>query len=218
MAQFRQDFFNTYIDLTHEETDKLLVALPSGAGAIGGVLAAVGVPVFAVGIVGAAIAAHLTWELAAIKACDRGEGVTLTTNAFLAVGMIVIPSARIVESWEGWSAVDDFTLKSADGDEIVSKISHNGDPATVSFTLNNQAPSGWDKAFHLYDGTGADWIRYARAHSQVEDGLWAGQVYNGQPFIFMKPKMFGVWREVLTIRQLERLRPGSVVTFTWVRD
>jgi hypothetical protein len=208
----------TYIDLTHEETDKLVVSLPTGAGAIGGILTAAGVPVFAVGIVAAAIAAHLAWELAAIKAADRGEGVTLTMNAFLAIGMIVIPSNRIVERWDGWSAVDDFSLRSADGDEIVSKITHNGDPATVTFRLNNQAPSGWDKAFHLYDGTGADWIRYARPHAQTEDGLWAGQVHNGQPFTFMKPKMFGVWREVLSIRQLERLRPGSVVTFTWVRD
>ena len=100
-------------------------------------------------------------------------------NAFLAVGMIVIPSTRIVERWDGWSAVDNFTLMSADGDEITSQIRHDGDPGTVSITLNNQAPSGWDKAFHLYDGTGADWIRYARGHSQVEDGLWAGPYTTG---------------------------------------
>ena len=70
---FRQDALNTYIDLTHEETDKLLTVIPTGAGAIGGLLAAVGVPVFAVGIVAAAIAAHLAWKIA----CDQGGATTV---------------------------------------------------------------------------------------------------------------------------------------------
>ena len=144
--------------------------------------------------------------------------MTLTMNAFLTLGMIVIPSSRLPEQWEGWSSVDDFSLKSADGDQIKSHIDHNGDQNKVVFRLNNQCPSNWDKAFHLYDGTGSNWIRYARAHSQVEESLGANQVRNGQPFIFMKPKMFGVWRDVLTMRQLENCTPGSVVTFTWTKD
>ena len=56
MAVFRQDVLNTYIDLTHEETDKLLGGIPAGAGAITGILTAVGVPAFALGIIAACLA------------------------------------------------------------------------------------------------------------------------------------------------------------------
>src|SRR5438876_4731427 len=95
MASFRMDGPNLRIELDHEETqnftDKLI---PGGSTAVAGFLTAIGVPVFAVGIVAAAIALHAAWEIPAIKAADKGQGVFLTAPLFPFGGAIVFPSTR----------------------------------------------------------------------------------------------------------------------------
>jgi hypothetical protein len=215
MATFTQDFLNTNIDLSHEETLQLIELLKKGADSAAA-LSAFGIPAFAVGIIAAALAIHATWEIAWITSSDRGSGVRLTCPLYLAPSMIVIPSPRIPEASEGWSRSMDYQLLSTDGDVIKTHIVVNGDPSTIVFRLKNQC--GWDKAFQMFDGEGNNWVRVARGHSQVEDSLWSGQVKNNQPFIFRKPKMFGVWHEILAVHELEFLKPGSVVTFSWIKD
>jgi hypothetical protein len=75
--KFSMDGPNARLELTHQETDDLLKALPAGGAAITAALLGFGVPAFAVGVSGAALTAHAAWEGAAIKAADKGQGVFL---------------------------------------------------------------------------------------------------------------------------------------------
>jgi hypothetical protein len=94
--KFSMDGPNDRIELTHQETDDLLKAFPGGVGAVTAALAGFGVPAIAVGVVGAALAAHIAWEGAAIKAADKGQGVFLTSPMVPSgpIGLLVIPSTR----------------------------------------------------------------------------------------------------------------------------
>jgi len=178
------------------------------------------VPAVAVGIVGAALTAHAAWEGAAIKAADKGQGVFLTSPMvpFGPIGLFVIPSTRYEVDNENWSARDDDVIGSSEGDVIETHIDNGGDPKTVVFRLNNQSPEGWDKALVLRDGLGGQFWVQAKGFSQAENGLWADQVGNGQPIDFWKPKFGGIWTDIFAVRGLERLQPGSIVTFTWKND
>jgi hypothetical protein len=218
--KFMMDGPNARIELTHQETEDLLKSLAGGIPVVTAGLAALGVPAFAVGVVGAALVAHAAWEGAAIKAADKGQGVFLTSPIvpFGPIGLLVIPSTRYEIDNENWSAADDAVIGSTEGDVIETHIDHGGDPNTVVFRLNNQSPEGWDKALVLRDGLGGQWWIQAKGFGQAENGLWADQVRNGQPIDFWKPKFLGQWTDIFSVRGLERLAPGSVVTFTWKND
>jgi hypothetical protein len=219
MAKTFMDGPNLRLELTHEETVNLTdKVLPAGPAGIGAFLAGVGVSAAALGVVGAALAAHLAWEIPAIKAADKGAGVFLTMPLFPLGGVVLIPSTRYEFDNEGWSSHDDYTIGSTEGDVITTHIDHSGDPATVVFRLNNQSPEGWDKAMVLRDGLGGQWRIEAKGFSSAENGLWADQVHNGQPLTFWKPKFLGQWAEIFSVHGLEKLQPGSVVTFTWTKD
>lgn len=218
--KFTMDGPNARLELNHQETDDLLKALAGGVPAITGLLTALGVPAFALGVIAAALALHATWEGAAIKAADKGQGVFLTSPMvpFGPVGGLVIPTTRYEFDNADWSANGDDVIGSTEGDVIETHIDNGGDPKTVVFRLNNQAPSGWDKALMLRDGLGSQFWIQAKGFSQAENGLWADQVRNGQPVNFWKPKFLGQWADIFAVYGLERLQPGSVVTFTWKKD
>jgi hypothetical protein len=210
---------NLRLELTHHETvdftDKIL---PGGEAATAAFLTAVGVPVFAVGVVGAALALHAAWEIPAIKAADKGGGVFLTAPLFPFAGAILIPSTRYEYDNDGWSSKAEDVIGSTEGDVIETHVENSGDPNTVVFRLRNECPSRWDKGLVLRDGLGGEWFLKATPFNQAENGLWADQVRNGQPLTFWKPKFLGAWAEIFSISHLERLAPGAVVTFTWKQD
>ena len=220
--KFSMDGPNARIELTHQETDDLLKALPAGGAAITAALASFGVPPFALAVISGALTAHVAWEVGAIKAADKGQGVFLTAPMapLMPFGFppVLIPSTRYEVDNENWSAKDDDVIGSSEGDVIETHIDHGGDPKTVVFRLNNQSPEGWDKALMLRDGLGGQFWVQAKGFSQAESGLWADQVGNGQPIDFWKPKFLGQWTDIFAVRGLERLQPGSVVTFTWKND
>ena len=221
MASAKMDGPNLRIELTHEETvnftDK---ELPGGSVAVSAALAGFGVPAFAVGIVAAALSAHLAWEIPAIKAADKGAGVFLTVPMvpFGAIGLIVIPSTRYEFDNDGWSEADAAKVGSSEGDVIETHIEYGGDPDVVVFRLNNQSPQGWAKAMVLRDGLGGQWWIEAKGFSQAENGLYSQQLQNGQQLTFWKPKFLGQWSEIFSVGGLEKIAPGATVTFTWRND
>jgi hypothetical protein len=48
--------------------------------------------------------------------------------------------------------------------------------------------------------------------------LWANQVNNGQSLTFSKAKFLGIHCDVYTLGGLDRLTPGSRITFAWAVD
>jgi hypothetical protein len=69
------------------------------------------------------------------------------------------------------------------------------------------------------DGLGSEWeIRAQGRGASATNGLWADQVKNGQVLTFRKPKVFGIWHDVIQIGFLGDLDPGDRVVFTWRRD
>ena len=225
MASVHWSPWDVRIELDHEETDKL-VGLGGGATAasISGVLASLGLAGPWVAIVAAAIALHLAWQLPLIKSKDKGNGVFLLMpwpgGPVLPppLGVVVIPYTRYAPDNTSWAAQSKSTIGSPDGDIIEVEIEPINDPTVVVFTLSNQVPSGWKKAMVLRDGLGGEWWIEARGNSRAENGLYADQLGNGQHITFWKPKTFGHWTEIFSIRGLEQLKPGSRVIFTWVDD
>jgi hypothetical protein len=218
--QVTMDGPNLRLELTHEETDSLLKAMTGGVPAISALLTAAGVPVFAVGIAAGALALHAAWEGAAIKAADKGEGVFLTspTVPLGPIGFLFIPTTRHSIDNEGWSTKPESTIGSTEGDLIATQIADGGDPKTVVFRLVNQTSLCWNKAIVLRDGTGGEFWIEAHGCGTAENGLWSEQVKNGQVITFWKPKFAGQWQPIFNLGGLERLQPGSVVTFTWKSD
>jgi hypothetical protein len=219
MATVTMDGPNLRIELDHQETEDFVnKLLPGSEAAMTAFLKAVGVPVFAVGVVAAALVLHAAWEIPAIKNADKGSGVFLTAPLFPLGGVILIPSTRYVAENDGWSSKPETVIGSTEGDIIETLVEQNGDPQTVVFRLRNQCESGWEKAFLLRDGLGGEWFIKAPGFGQAQEGLWADQVRNGQALAFWKPKFAYLWKEIFSVRDLDKLAPGSVVTFTWVRD
>jgi hypothetical protein len=219
MANAMMDGPNLRIELDHQETEDFVTKwLPGGETAVAGFLKIVGVPAPALVIVAGALALHAAWEIPAIRNADKGSGVFLTAPLFPFGGLIVIPSTRYVVDNNGWSSKPEAIVGSTEGDIIETQVEQNGDPQTVVFRLSNQCPNGWEKAFVLRDGLGSQWFVRAPGFSQAQEGLWADQVHNGQPLTFWKPKFWGQWTEIFSVTDLDKLGPGSVVTFTWVKD
>lgn len=213
------------MELDHEETGKV-VGLGGGATAtsIAAVLASLGFAGPWVAIVAGAIALHLAWQLPLIASRDKGNGVWLVMpwpgGPALPppLGAIVIPYTRYAPDNSLWSSKPDSTIGSTDGDVIEVHIEPIDNAEVVVFVLNNQVPSGWDKAMVLRDGLGGEWWLQAKGHNRIESGLYSSQLGNGQHITFFKPKTFGHWTEMFSVNGLEQLQPGSRVIFTWVDD
>lgn len=115
-----------------------------------------------------------------------------------------------------------------DSDLIQVTIEENApgvSPAEVEFKLTTPPDIYWYKAICVSDGSGAAWYieNYETPDKKVkkhEDHvtLWATQVKNGQPLIFAKAGFLGIHKNSYSLRGLERLKPGSRVTFNWYRD
>lgn len=210
------------IELDHEETTQLVTLGGTvTAASVTGLLTAFGIASAAAGIVGAAVALHAAWQLPLIKSRDQGNGVILTVPMLGVIpiaGAVVIPYTRYAPDNAAWSSKAKSTIGSTDGDIIETTIEPGDNTSMVTFVLSNQVPSGWHKAMVLRDGLGQEWWGEAKGFSRVEGTLPSETMGNGQPITFWKPKQFGVWTEIFSVRELEQIKPGSKVTFTWVDD
>jgi hypothetical protein len=76
--------------------------------------------------VGLAIAAHVTWEVAATKAADKGDGVPSTRH-------ITVVS-------DEWAKLRDGEFRSASGDVIHYHVDGGGDPANRPLPPRQRMP------------------------------------------------------------------------------
>jgi hypothetical protein len=118
--------------------------------------------------------------------------------------------------YECWT----YRVPLPDGDLIDLEIREAAaDPAVVDFVLVLSGNVTWKKILNMPDGQGSSWDIIAEGrNASASNGLWAQQVHNGQVLTFSKAKTFGWMTPVYTLGGLERLRPGTRVTFTWVKD
>lgn len=116
-----------------------------------------------------------------------------------------------------------------DSDLIQVTIEENApgvSPAEVEFRLTTPPNITFYKGICVSDGTGAAWYieNYGQgigapvAKHEDHVTLWATQVKNGQPLIFAKAGFLGIHKNSYALRGLEKLKPGSRVTFFWYRD
>lgn len=99
-------------------------------------------------------------------------------------------------------------------------------PSEVEFRLTTPPNITWYKSITVSDGSGAAWYieNYGTgpgtpvAKHEDHVTLWATQVKLGQPLIFSKAGFLGIHKNSYSLRGLEKLNPGSRVTFNWYRD
>jgi hypothetical protein len=100
------------------------------------------------------------------------------------------------------------------------------DPNEVEFRLTTPPGITWYKSICVSDGSGSAWYieNYGKgpgapvAKHEDHVTLWAAQVKNGQALIFSKAGFLGIHKNSYSLRGLEKLQPGSRVTFNWYRD
>jgi len=116
-----------------------------------------------------------------------------------------------------------------DSDLIQVTIEENApgvDPSQVEFRLTTPPNISWYKAICVSDGSGAAWYieNYGKGpgapRPKHEDHvtLWGPQVKNGQALIFAKAGFLGIHKNSYALKGLDKLKPGSRVTFFWYRD
>jgi hypothetical protein len=111
-----------------------------------------------------------------------------------------------------------------DGDIISAEITENvARPEVVEFALASNL--WWWKELNVPDGeTGSSWnihtgaVWFGGRRFEDRTALWAHQVHNGQFLSFRKAKTFGLVSTTYLLGQLNVLKPGSRVTFRWLRD
>src|SRR5262245_12618232 len=128
MARTTADWRGIIVELDANETNTFLntinpLTVVGGGGGIAAALTAMGVPGVPAGIIAAAIAVHIVWESAAIKAANRGDGVILTL-LYGAPG-VAIPSTRVAPDIDqNWVTNVDGTFVSQGGDRIRYHVDH----------------------------------------------------------------------------------------------
>lgn len=225
MASTTFDMRGLTIGLEHDEVEKL-TSLPEIAGGLGSVASASKAiaALFAVlGLTGAwipyvavALALHLIWEVAAIKASDKGNGVWLNAPPPILIGMpgVVIPSTKTLPgTFDGMK--NDGTMGSSHNDEIRWEVGRStGTPGEIKFTLVNE--TDWSKAFKLRIPA-SYWVE-AAAHQSAENGCYENELA-ATSIEFHKPQMLGFWGPAgLSIADWNGIKGGDIVTFRWVKD
>jgi hypothetical protein len=123
---------------------------------------------------------------------------------------------------EGWANLPGGVFATEDPPDLIDyQVQKNAvPPDVVEFSLViGHTSSGWAKAIIMPDGLGSQWEIIAQGRGgSASNGLWADQVRNGQVLTFRKPKMWGIWTDVIQIGFLGDLDPGDRVVFTWRRD
>lgn len=121
-----------------------------------------------------------------------------------------------------WSACSVGMFQTADGDVLEYRIEGGVvPPDTVEFALALGPNVTWLKQLNMPDGQGSSWNIRAEGSgltATASNTLWASQVHNGQKLTFAKAKAFGALTNVLQLGDLQGLKPGSRITFTWMKD
>jgi len=91
----------------------------------------------------------------------------------------------------------------------------------VDFRLEDSNWRHWRKTIIMPDGLGNEWpiwVDASQGRYAAQDGLWAHQVHNGQRLRLYKAGLWGIDTRVMYLGGLERLKPGTLVVFRWLRD
>jgi hypothetical protein len=215
----RSDPTGWLIFLDSNERKDLGPKLVAGAATVTPVLVAMGMPIVAAGIIGAALSAHASWELALMGQADKGDGVVLWAPTPLWIGMIVVPKTRYPDVIGAWSEAVDAEITTWDRDIIKTHLDHGAvGTDNVEFVMRNHSSSGWPKGFILRDGEGSEWTEIATPGKDAGNGLWAQQVRNGQVLTLIKAKTWGWMTPIISLGDMEKLQSGDRVTFTWTQD
>jgi hypothetical protein len=93
------------------------------------------------------------------------------------------------------------------------------DPGIVDFVLTSAPWVTWWKHLILRDGLGGQWtIETKDGTHAASNALWADQVRNGQQLDFWHAGFLGFGAHLTSLGGLERLPPGSRITFRWQQD
>jgi hypothetical protein len=187
-------------------------------------LAKIGLPPW----LGPVIVAYFKVQELLIKEMDKGFGIYLTLPwpaIWYNQWWIIIPTTRpeigLRADWVKSGSGQFRTEDSADN--ISYEVQLNVvSTDVVEFRLEAATSSKmWRKVLVMPDGQGTQWdiaINPDEGTFVATDGLWAGQVKNGQQLQLWKAKTFGVMSWVLNIGNLQDLLPGSRVVFRWLSD
>jgi hypothetical protein len=230
MASVSHNWAGVVLILEHEDAQALVNAGPNIGAAVaaiaGPALVAANVAAPVVAAVGAALIGYFKIQSELVKAVDRGFGVYLTLPwpaIWFGQVWLIIPTTRPeIGLGKGWASTDGGQFKTEDSSDLIRfQIAHGAvsqDSVEFVLTVANTS-SGWAKAIIMPDGEGNEWeIRAEGRGSSAQNGLWAGQVKNGQLLTFRKPKAWGIWYTVVQIGFLEDLVGGDRVTFIWESD
>ena len=115
---------------------------------------------------------------------------------------------------------DSFDGQLPDGDLINVSIEPNAASVdAVEFVLETPTRVNWWKGILVPDGEGSNWEIWTENNRQQDRvALYAHQVRNSQQLEFRKAKFVGVHTGMYLLGGLERLDPGTRVTFRWVQD
>ena len=163
------------------------------------------------------------WE----KAESRKAAAAQSREIAALAGQQDSPSTHGATAVFVWSAHDYGSFRTTDGDTIIYEIRREAvDPGSVQFVLALDPAITWEKWLNVPDGEArsTSWDIKVHDTGQAARGyinLHAHQTQNGQQLTFRKKK--GAFqgfemREVLKLGNLQGLGPGSLVTFTWVKD
>ncbi len=167
--------------------------------------------------VAAALALHIAWEVAAIRASDKGNGVWLNAPYPILIGMpgVLLPSTRtMVALFDGTK--DSGQMTSEHSDVIKWNIDRNVEAAgLLHLTLKDEC--SWDKAIKVKVADKSTWVQ-ANGNASANDDANA-QDLTVVSAVFQKPQFLGAWGPAgLAISDWTGVTGGDHVTFTWVSD
>jgi len=166
--------------------------------------------------VAAALALHITWEIAAIKAADKGNGVWLNAPVPILIGApgVLIPSTRTkATSFDGTK--DTGQMMSEHSDVISWSIDRKKGSGSLHLALADNC--SWDKAMKVYTEGKTDWVQ-ASGHKTADYDV-DNQDLSKLAVVFHKPQFLGAWGPAeLAISDWTGVSGGDHVRFTWVSD
>lgn len=233
MAQITTNFWGVVVELDDAETRALVEGSNGATGGAGTIIGAacpvanIAAPVCA--LIVALVAGYIKAQAWLISRVNTGCGVYLTLPwAAIYAGQIyaVIPTTRPCQVGlpsPDWASQPAGQFGTNDPADVISYLIEHGAVAAdiVEFVLTiGPNSSGWDKSIIMPDGGGNEWEIKATGGrgGTARNSLWAGQVHNGQQLRFNKPKELGIWRQVLSLGNLQNLQGGDRCTFTWLKD
>jgi len=224
MARVTENPAGLVLVLEHEDIAVLDDTVAKGGSVAAAIASFLEVPAPVIAIV----AAYVGSELWLVHRLDLGNGVYLTLPwlaIYIGNPFLIIPTTRPTNIGPGrnWVAAGAGQFMTEDRADLVNFRIDRGvsSPQVVDFALEATNGRMWRKVLVMPDGQGSQWditIDPSQGTFAASNGLWAGQVKNGQSLAFWKAKGFGVNAWVLDLGHLETLQPGSRVVFTWLQD